>query len=453
VSEPKPTSFEIASALRTAAWVAGISLGALLFGLALGRVWQSLAVAFAVVAVLQGWRLRRFEHWLRRRRFEQPPDFGGSWGEVIAIVSRLYRRKQFHKQRVLAMLREFRRLTSAMPDGAVLLNRDHEILWFNARGGEWLRLERQRDLGFRVDNLVRHPEFVDYLVSAQNEHKPGGNRPVVIPMPGAPNRWVSLYLVASRRAPQSLLIAREVTREVQLETMRREFVANASHELRSPLTVISGYLDAQVAALGEAGESRFAEDWSLPVTEMRRQAERMRSIIDDLLELSKLEDHREPASYEAVDVAGMLAMLRKDVLTAARRPARIELRLESEAKLLGVEGELTSVFTNLLNNAVKYTPDEGEIEIRWWVDAAGGHVSVRDTGVGIAAEHLPRLTERFYRIDAGRSRDQGGSGLGLAIVKHALQRHDSKLEVASELGSGSTFTCHFPLRRLAAGAG
>jgi two-component system phosphate regulon sensor histidine kinase PhoR len=175
----------------------------------------------------------------------------------------------------------------------------------------------------------------------------------------------------------------------------------------------------------------------------------MRGIIDDLLELSRLEGRFDLAGDEPVDVAGLLSVLRKDVFSLPTHPNTISLRLDSDAKLRGSERELSSVFGNLVSNAVKYTPIEGEIEIRWWTDREGGHVSVRDTGIGIASEHIPRLTERFYRVDAGRSRSMGGSGLGLAIVKHALQRHEGQLEIQSELGRGSTFTCHFPERRLA----
>jgi two-component system phosphate regulon sensor histidine kinase PhoR len=328
-----------------------------------------------------------------------------------------------------------------MPDGAVLLNRENEIIWFNARAAHWLKLKRKRDFGIRIENLLRNPDFIDYLqrVSSGEDVED----PPIIPMPGEPNRWVSTYLVHTRDAPQRLLIARDVTHQVLLETMRKEFVANASHELRSPLTVVSGYLDS----LGD--DAQLEESWREPVNEMRRQAERMRGIIDDLLELSRLEGSHDLAGDEPVDVSGLLSVLRKDVLSLAVHPKSVSLRLDSTAKLRGGERELSSVFGNLVNNAVKYTPADGEIEIRWWTDEVGGHVSVRDTGIGIAPEHIPRITERFYRVDAGRSRAMGGSGLGLAIAKHALQRHEGQLEIRSEIGRGSTFTCHFPVRRLA----
>jgi two-component system phosphate regulon sensor histidine kinase PhoR len=183
---------------------------------------------------------------------------------------------------------------------------------------------------------------------------------------------------------------------------------------------------------------------------MRRQAERMSTIINDLLELSRLESGQQRQPERTLDIGGMLAVLRREVVALEQHPRKVTLRLDSEHGLRAVESEIHSVLSNLVSNAVKYTPADGEIELRWWTDANGGHVAVRDTGPGIAAEHLSRLTERFYRVDSGRSRDLGGSGLGLAIVKHALQRHEATLAIESVEGRGSTFTCHFPAQRVVA---
>jgi two-component system phosphate regulon sensor histidine kinase PhoR len=265
---------------------------------------------------------------------------------------------------------------------------------------------------------------------------------VIIQDVGDVNRWLSFHVIRTGAGERQLLIVRDVSKEQQLQSMRKDFVANASHELRSPLTVISGYLDAL------ADEQQLDPTWSAPVLEMRRQAERMSTIINDLLELSKLESGNQPREELPVDVAGMLALIRRDVLTQEQHP-RLELRLESDALLLGAESEIHSIVTNLVSNAVKYTPPTGEVELRYWTDQRGAHVAVRDTGVGIAPEHIPRLTERFYRVDPGRARSMGGSGLGLAIVKHALQRHGGTLTIESEEGKGSTFTCHFPKDRVA----
>jgi two-component system phosphate regulon sensor histidine kinase PhoR len=418
-------------------WRLGLTLlAALVVGFATGRIALAFAIIVAIYAAIQVWNLVRLERWLRRRRIETPPDFSALWGEVVAIVSRIYRRKQFHRARVTALLREFRRLTTAMPEGAVLLGPEHEILWFNHRAAQWLGLKRKRDFGIRIENLVRHPDFVEYLRSGVAADG------VVVQDAGDVTRWFSFHVVRTGTAERQLLMVRDVSREQQLQSMRKDFVANASHELRSPLTVITGYLDAL------ADDQKLDPTWSAPILEMRRQSERMSTIINDLLELSKLESGDRPVEEEPIDIPGMLALLRKETLALEQRPHEVRLTLDSDAWLKGVENEVHSIVANLLSNAVKYTPAQGEVVLRWWTDAEGGHIAVRDTGVGIAPEHIPRLTERFYRVDSGRSRDLGGSGLGLAIVRHALQRHDGVLTIDSVEGRGSTFTCHFPPHRV-----
>jgi len=417
-------------------WIAAVVALAAVVGFLFGHAIGFVAIALALLLALQVRNLVRFEHWLRHRTVESPPDMTGLWGEVVATTSRIYRRKVFHKRRVHTLLREFRRMTAAMPDGAILLGPNREILWLNRVAGRWLDLRRKVDHGIRIDNLVRHPAFVEYL------EKGGTTAPPRVHLSKQGDRWLEFHLVRASDSAQQLLIVRDVTSEARLESMRKDFVANASHELRSPLTVVTGYLDAL------SDDPALDPAWQEPVREMRRQSDRMRSIVQDLLELSKLEAEGGQAELEPVDVGGMLALIRKDVLARPEHPANFDLSLETEAVLLGSEGGLHSIFSNLVSNAVKYTPADGSIVVRWWTDGRGGHVSVRDTGIGIPAEHLPRLTERFYRVDAGRSRRLGGSGLGLAIVKHALQRHEGRLEIESVEGKGSTFTCHFPAHRV-----
>jgi two-component system phosphate regulon sensor histidine kinase PhoR len=419
------------------AWIVVLLLAGLAIGAFFERALLAMAIVLAGVLAYEVRNLLRLERWLRNRTVEAAPNMDGLWGEVLAITSRLYRRKVFHKQRVLLLLREFRRMTSAMPDGAVLLGPHREILWFNRTAGEWLGLRRKVDYGIRIDNLVRHPDFIEYL------DERGAVAPPRIQLPKQGDRWLLFRLVTTSATGQQLLLLRDVTSEARLEHMRRDFVANASHELRSPLTVISGYLDSL------ADEPALDPAWQQPVQEMRRQSDRMRGIVQDLLELSRLEAQGGEAERALVDVGGMLALIRRDALARPERPATVELQLDSDDLLLGSENELHSIFSNLVSNAVKYTPAAGRVGVRWWTDDQGGHVEVRDTGIGIPPEHLPRLTERFYRVDAGRSRKLGGSGLGLAIVKHALQRHDGRLEVQSVEGQGSTFACHFPPERVA----
>jgi two-component system phosphate regulon sensor histidine kinase PhoR len=329
-------------------------------------------------------------------------------------------------------------MTTAMPDGAILLGPGREILWFNRAASRWLDLKRKTDYGLRIENLVRLPDFVEYL-------ERGGEGPpprVRLARNGNSDLYLSFRLVTTSQTGPKLLLVRDVTVEARVESMRRDFVANASHELGSPLTVVSGYLDSL------AEDPTLDSAWHAPVQEMRRQCERMARIVHDLLELSRLEAAGSEADRVPVDVGGMLALLRKEILARPEPTAPVFLTLESDVMLLGSEAELHSIFSNLLSNATKYTPVDGRIDVRWWVDERGANVEVRDTGIGIAAEHLPRLTERFYRVDAGRSRKLGGSGLGLAIVKHALQRHGGRLEVTSLEGKGSTFTCRFPASRI-----
>jgi len=416
--------------------LAGLFALAFAGGLIFGNTTIWVIGMLAGYLALQMTYLYRLERWLRLRRTTEPPDLGGIWGDVVSLVIRIYRRKQFHKRRIVQLFREFRRMTTAMPDGVIVLNAERDILWFNRPAATLLGLKRKVDFGQRINNLLRHPDFLRYLESEDY------STPVILQAPLSPDAFLAVRVV-SYGAGQQLLLVRDVTRQVRLEAMRKDFVANASHELRSPLTVISGYLDTML------DDPALDAAWGHPLAEMRRQADRMRALVNDLLELSRLEASDASAPDELVDVPGMLTLMRTEVLALERHPRTVNLRLDSDAMLRGSEAELHSVFWNLISNAVKYTPAEGSIEIRWTSDPGGARFIVADTGIGIAPEHLPRITERFYRVDPGRARKTGGSGLGLSIVKHALTRHGGVLEVDSEEGRGSTFTCHFPQRRLA----
>jgi two-component system, OmpR family, phosphate regulon sensor histidine kinase PhoR len=423
-----------------ALWFAALRLSAavavgLLIGWPLGHLFAGVAL---VVGGYFAWHLInlfRLEWWLRHRSSSEPPDVGGAWGEAITQIMRLHRRKRFHKQRFIQLFRQIQRSTAALPDGVVILNSEHEIMWFNRMAALLLNLRRPADLGLRIDNLVRQPEFARYLRSGQYAN------PVTIRVGTGEPLFLSLQFVPYGEG-QLLLLVRDVSRQMQLESMRKDFVANASHELRSPLTVISGYLETL------SQDPVLDPELKGPVAEMRRQAERMTQIIRDLLELSRIEATDGEVQGEQIDIAALLATLRKDVLARTERPHDIRMSLDSDASLLGNESEIHSAFFNLVDNAAKYTAVEGSIEMRWWVDDQGGHFTVTDTGIGIQPEHIPRLTERFYRVDPARSRSTGGSGLGLAIVKHVLQRHGATLEVRSTPGKGSVFGCHFPPSRV-----
>jgi two-component system, OmpR family, phosphate regulon sensor histidine kinase PhoR len=410
-------------------------------GWLVGHIVPGMMVALAGMLAWQLLNLYWLDYWLKDRSGRDPPDASGLWGDVVSRVVRLHRRKRFHKQRLLEVFRELRHSTAAMPDGVVILNSQWEILWFNRMAGKLLALRRKVDLRLRIINLVRDPALVRYLEQTDF------SEPLVIGRGESPRVHLSLQVVPYS-GTQRLMLVRDVSRQVALESMRQDFVANASHELRSPLTVMTGYLETLLQ------DDQLDAGLRGPLSEMQRQTQRMNRIVNDLLDLSRLEAVSEEAGGEWLDMAATCALLRKDVLARPVHP-EISVELSTEARVRGVESELLSAFSNLVDNAVKYTPASGSIRIGWRVDEKGqGRFEVHDTGPGIAAEHLPRLTERFYRVDSGRSRAAGGAGLGLAIVKHVLQHHGASLEVASEPGIGSTFTCIFPPRRvLAGGAG
>ena len=411
---------------------------ALLLGYFIGRPFAWLSAFLFVYLGWHLWHLWQLETWLRRKLGEPPRDAPGLWGGVFAQLHRLRLQSRARKKRLARVLKEFRKSTQALPDAGVVLGKDKEITWLNAAATRLLGL-RAEDRGQRIDNLLRMPEFAEFLRLDDPE------RLLRITSPVDEGIKLSLRLVPYGDT-QRLLLAKDITHEVRLETVRRTFVANASHELRSPLTVISGYLDALVE------EPDLAEHWREPVGEMARQAHRMQRIIEDLLTLSRLEAAAPEAVREPVEVAGMLCVLRKEAMARPERPQQVDLLLETRTGLLGAEAEIFSAFANLVGNALNYTPREGSVRIRWFMDGAAPCLSVEDTGIGIPAEAIPRLTERFYRVDKGRERASGGTGLGLAIVKHVLQRHGGRLEIQSELGKGSVFTCRFPADRAVAEA-
>lgn len=396
------------------------------------------AFLFAATFVYLVWHvvnLYRLDRWLRRGRLLTTPASVGVWGELFNHFYRLRKRDRDRKRRIAGLLREFRTSTSAMPDGVVVLDPLWEIVWFNDAAERMLGLRPGQDLRRRIGNLIRHPDFVGYLRHGDFDES------VDIPAPAAPGLRVALRIVPYG-SDQRLLLARDVTHLHRLEEMRRDFVANASHELRSPLTVVGGYLDAM------RGDPRLEPDWGVPLAEMEHQMQRMLAIIKDLLELSRLETEAREAPFAPVDVPTLLQKVQHEALALGYGPRDVAVEIGDPVWVLGSEAELFSAFSNLVFNAMRYTPDSGKVVIRWQAEQDGARLSVSDTGVGIAPEHIPRLTERFYRVDRSRSRDSGGTGLGLAIVKHVLQRHDAVLEVQSEPGEGSAFSCRFPSERL-----
>lgn len=414
--------------------IAGISL---LIGWAFGEIALALLLGLGVYA---GWHMRqvyRLERWLRHGKRFHPPEARGIWEEIFHHIYRLQQRNRKRKRKLGGMLNRFQQATAALPDATVVLSDGERIEWWNDAAEALLGLSYPRDVGQHVANLVRAPAFVDYLNSGDFE------TPIQFPAPGNPQLTLSLRLIPYA-TDQRLLVARDISRLQQLERMRRDFVANVSHELRTPLTVVSGYLETLIEEDDEA-----ALRWRRTLQAMHGQSKRMEGIVEDLLMLSRLETREQPEHQSPVAVPGLLAQMREDAQRLSGEQAhRITLEADSDLWLLGAENELRSLFSNLVFNAVRYTPAGGDIRIGWYADPDGAHFSVQDTGIGIAAQHISRLTERFYRVDVGRSRGSGGTGLGLAIVKHVLLRHEGRLEIDSEPGKGSTFRCDFPPSRM-----
>jgi two-component system phosphate regulon sensor histidine kinase PhoR len=413
-----------------AAWV----VAALLLGWWFGGIawWLGAALAAYIAQTLRN--LYVLDHVLDGGTRSPLFQTRGLWAEIFARIEKLRTKARNRKRKYHRLLREVRESTGALADGGVILNAADEILWFNPAATRLLGLNPVTDLGHRIDNLLRHPDFVAYLAA------PSGDG-IVVPSPVHEGGWLEVQIIPYGKE-QRLAIARDITHEVNLERTRRDFVANASHELRSPLTVIGGYVDTL------ADDESLPAAWKQPIAEMQRQAERMTRILRDLIELTRLETADGQAAEEFVDVVGMLKLIVREFPPAPHRP-QVHLELATDAALLGSESELHSIFHNIVNNAVRFTPPTGSVEIRWRLNDDGSATfEVADTGIGIPDEQIPRVTERFYRVDPGRSRASGGTGLGLAIVKHALQRHEGALNIQSREGEGSTFSCRFPAERV-----
>ncbi len=397
-----------------------------------------LAAALAVALYRQLREFRKLKRWASQSRLSDPPEAEGGWGEVFNFLHR-HRRVMLKRRRELAQLMvRSRRGAQALPYGVAVLDADYRLDWCNDAARDQLGFDADRDRGQPIVNIVRAPEFVDYLRVADF------SEPVRLGSPGG-RRTLSLQIV-SFGDEDHLLLSQDVTGAARVEAMRRDFVANVSHELRTPLTVLAGFLETIQDLKLDAGRVR---DY---VGLMAPQAERMKHLIDDLLTLSVLEHAPPPPDAERVLMRPLLQRVRAEADALSLGKHRISLEVAGSHDLLGAEREIASAFTNLVTNAVRYTPAGGDIRLRWISTDAGGEFSVEDSGIGIDPEHLPRLTERFYRVDRGRSRETGGTGLGLSIVKHALARHQAALAVDSRPGKGSRFSARFPATRLAAAA-
>lgn len=426
---------------RTLAGVAAAVLAALLAWAFWGAT-AALAVFGALLLLLLFHHLRNLAElfrWVEAPDPQRVPETTGVWDDLFSRLYRLTRAHARSRQELSEALERFRDAAAALPDAVVILDNDDRIQWCNPNAESHFGLDRRRDVGQNITNLVRDPRFVEYLGGRSWEE------PIVLRLERDAPVTVSLLLVPFG-GDQKLLISRDITSIERADTMRRDFVANVSHELRTPLTVVGGFLETLADSPGQDPEL-LARSLEL----MRQQTLRMQRLVEDLLTLSQLESSHKLVREEKVDVPELIRVLYGEAQTLSAGRHRIGIDLKSDDWLLGNGHELRSAFTNLVSNAVRYTPDGGRIDLIW--EAKGGQpvFSVRDTGIGVEAQHIPRLTERFYRVDRGRSRETGGTGLGLAIVKHVVSRHQGTLEVQSEIGKGSVFSVRFPeARRLPA---
>ncbi|MDX3906881.1 MAG: phosphate regulon sensor histidine kinase PhoR [Pigmentiphaga sp.] len=401
--------------------------------------WAVFSFGLGLLLFWHLWQLSRVIRWTRDLQ-RPPPPSAGLWDEALARIYRHLRNQERQLSLLEGNVQGFLAAAQALPDGLVTLDQEFHIDWCNRIARQHLGLRLPADRGQSLLNLVRSPEFVNY---ARQDDWPA---PVLLRSPGGGERLLMAQLISYNKH-QRMLLTRDVTQIEKLETTRRDFVANVSHELRTPLTVLSGFLetlrDMPAEALSEDQREQYLKL-------MHDQAQRMQAIVADLLTLSTLESSP-TTDPQPVNMPALIetALSQARALSSGRHEFSSEI--DATLDILGTGTEISSAISNLLVNAVRYTPEGGHITVTWGREADGSaRYAVKDTGIGIAAHHLPRLTERFYRVDRGRSRESGGTGLGLAITKHIAMRHEAELDIASELGQGSTFMLRFPESRVVA---
>lgn len=375
-------------------------------------------------------------YWLQDPESRNLPDASGPWDEVFSQIYKMVREHRKERTRRAAALHDMEQATSALPEGVVSLDMADHIEWCNPLAERHLGLDSSRDVGQQITYLARQPEFVEYLAAKKFAD------PLILRGPRQDDVVLSCKLVGYG-GNKKLLITRDITSFERIETMRRDFVANVSHELRTPLTVVNGFVETLHDMPNLENEmARRA------LNLMGEQTQRMERLVGDLLTLSKLEDKLNVLQEEVLDVPTLLPRCYQEGLALSGGQHKIKLEMLSDCKLLGCADELRSAFSNLVSNAIRYTPPGGTIVLTWQLLENGQPVfSVKDAGIGIAPQHISRLTERFYRVDSSRSRATGGTGLGLAIVKHIANRHQARLGIVSEEGKGSIFSIEFPARR------
>lgn len=422
-----PWQFEIWRALF-------IGLAALTLGWVTGHTLMLLTgflVGYLIYLLLQ---ISRLNHWLDSGNADLMPGDHGVVGNIAYQIYQIRKRDRKRKIRLAELLERFRKSTAALPDGTVVLSADNHIDWFNKAAADLLGL-RPADNGQSIGNLVRHPRFTEYLATEQEGT-------VTITSPIDDHLVIEMRIVPYGEGLR-LLLARDITKIVRIQQMRRDFVANASHELRTPLTVIRGYMEILTQ------DAQENPDLSQVLDKINQQVSRMQHLVDDLLTLSRMEDRAQKTGHGLVNMRLMMDRLKSEAQSlATEKEHKIIMFCETDADLRADEKEIHSAFSNLIANAVHYTEQGGTIAIRWYLTQKEAIYEVQDTGVGIASEHIPRLVERFYRVNKNTKLHQQGTGLGLSIVKHVLEHYDARLEIDSRLGRGSNFRCCFPLDRV-----
>jgi two-component system phosphate regulon sensor histidine kinase PhoR len=401
----------------------------------------SVALAACGFAIRSIYKLHQLQQWLAHRSSIEPPEASGMWGEVMDGLYRMQQKYRRERVRLRALISYLRESFTSLPYGAVIIDPDNNIEWSNSAAQTLLGLRYPEDSGQQIVNLVRAPDFIKYFEAEEY------SQPLELAAPSQNDMHLQIHITFFGKRSR-LLFARDVTQTHRLEQTRRDFVANVSHELRTPLTVINGYLEtfADAAPGGQSADEN--RRWRRALDQMLEQSRRMQTLINDLLLLSRLETLPQRDNQQALAVRPILEIIREEALASVGDAREISVECADDIAVIGQRDELHSAFANIVFNAVRYTEPGGRIAIRWHGDRDGACLQVQDNGIGIDAAHIPRLTERFYRVDKSRSMDTGGTGLGLAIVKHVLIRHHAQLVVTSQPGTGSTFTCMFPAAQI-----
>lgn len=359
--------------------------------------------------------------------------FGAAWSEIFFRLQRIITGLRKDIEQVERQHKRFIEAFQASPNGIVMLDDQDQIEWCNAIAEQFLGIQFKRDALQRIHYIVRKPEFVQYMINRQFEE------PVVLEKMGSASSLILRLQVFPFSENRRLILIQDITDLSKAEAMRRDFVANVSHEMRTPLTVMMGFLETvQTLELPPEQKAQYLEM-------MMDQGKRMKNLVEDLLTLANLEANTQPAPMNSISMSYLISLIKNDAYALSQGKHSLNFDLKTPCNLLGEEREVLSAFSNLVSNAIRYTPNVGSVSATWSVNAAGeGEFTVTDTGPGISPEHIPRLTERFYRVDRSRSRETGGTGLGLAIVKHVANRHQANLVIESTPGRGSTFILRFP---------